>query len=467
VEWICQYNETPYQFMRRMAYDFGEFFYFDGVNLCYGRPSGGQEPIKVVYGQDCQDLQIGFELKAVGQSHLAWSSGEDKKLVKDAPKNIDGLSGFSDQLYQKSQRAFAKGLVPAPFRASQAQLLELGVKSHAAAEAADMYKVSGKSSRHELRVGATIHLFAHKVDESYQVGGEDLGHFIVTKVVHSMEGNGAYNNQFEAIPVNAPMLPMGEVEYPLAEAQPAVVMNNNDPLGQGRVRVRFHWSVDDTGTTDWIKVLTPDAGGSDKVSKNRGLVVIPEMGDLVMVNFRYGQPDQPFVVGSMHTGTKASGGGQGNNIKSLSSKSGNKLELNDKEGSVYLTDHGGVNMKFDGGGNATTNANANHAVNAGNSHTTGVGGKEDSPPQSLLHMDANGNITLDAKTSITLKVGDHYLSIDNNGKIQINGKDVIQTATNSPQIESKTTSISAKGGICHIESDQNITISGTNEVKLT
>jgi hypothetical protein len=186
--------------------------------------------------------------------------------------------------------------------------------------------------------------------------------------------------------------------------------------------------------------------------------VIPEVGDLVMVNFRYGQPDQPFVVGSMHTGTKASGGGPGNNIKSLSSKSGNKLELNDKEGSVYLTDHGGVNMKFDGGGNATTNANSNHTVNAGSTNVINVGAKENTPPQSLLKMDAAGNIVLDGKTSITFQVGGNKIVISKEGVvitaaegkiegIAETGEITIKSMTSNVTVESAGANASIKGSI--------------------
>jgi hypothetical protein len=46
-----------------------------------------------------------------------------------------------------------------------------------------------------------------------------------------------------------------------------------------------------------------------------------------MIGFQHQLPDRPFVMGSMFHGQVGGGGGQGNNVKSLSSKSGNKLEL--------------------------------------------------------------------------------------------------------------------------------------------
>jgi uncharacterized protein involved in type VI secretion and phage assembly len=448
VEWICQYNETPYQFMRRMAYDFGEFFYFDGVNLCYGRPDESKAPIKVVYGQDCQDLQIGFELKAVGQSHLAWSSGEGTKMVKEAPESIDGLSGFADQVYQKSQKTFAKGLVPSPFRASQGGMLEIGVKSHAAAEAANMYRVSATSSRHELRIGAIIHLFTNKVDENYKVQSEDLGYFIVTKVVHSMEGNGEYNNHFEAIPANTPMLPMENIEYPVAEAQPATVMFNDDPLNQGRIRVKFHWSTGDKGITDWIKVLTPDAGGSDKVSKNRGLVTIPDVKDIVMVDFRYGQPDQPFVTGSMHTGTKASGGGQDNHTKSLIGRSGAAVTIHDGHKSLQIKDGKGNTVHIHGNGEITIQSSAKVTVTTKD-----------------IVMNASNDVTISAGNNLTL----------NGSNVSINaatGKDgsggmLIAKAQKNVVVQSTEDSVNIMSNAKDIIFDAKVNLSAKAETQIT
>jgi type VI secretion system secreted protein VgrG len=33
-------------------------------------------------------------------------------------------------------------------------------------------------------------------------------------------------------------------------------------------------------------MMSPDAGGTDQITQNRGYVAIPEVGDQVMVNFR-------------------------------------------------------------------------------------------------------------------------------------------------------------------------------------
>ena len=86
------------------------------------------------------------------------------------------------------------------------------------------------------------------------------------------------------------------IPSPLAQPELGVVKKNDDPDGQGRVRVQLHWQEQDT-MTDWIQVMSPDGGSSDKVAKNRGFVFIPEVGDLVMVAYRDGNCDAPFRAG--------------------------------------------------------------------------------------------------------------------------------------------------------------------------
>jgi uncharacterized protein involved in type VI secretion and phage assembly len=79
----------------------------------------------------------------------------------------------------------------------------------------------------------------------------------------------------------------------------------------------------------WIRVMTPDAGSSNEVSKNRGMVFIPEIGDQVMLGFRYNDPNRPFVMGSIFNGTTGKGGGNKNYKKTIFTQSGHRIILDD------------------------------------------------------------------------------------------------------------------------------------------
>ena len=249
-----------------------------------------------------------------------------------------------------------------------------------------------------LRVGSVVSLYSSFLERVGNISKESLGNFIITEITHEVSQGSYYKNRFKAIPATIKALPSPKVRMPLAETQMATVLSNADPQGKGRVRVRMNWQTNGM-QTGWVRVMTPDGGSSDDVKSNRGFVFIPEVGDQVLLGFRHGDPARPYVLGSLFNGTTGGGGGQGNNCKSLTTRSGSSLKLDDSAGSVTLHDKGGVSMNFDGGGNSTLNAKATHSVSAGNNASVNVG-----KGVCLLNMDSAGNITLDGNSTITLSV---------------------------------------------------------------
>lgn len=203
--------------------------------------------------------------------------------------------------------------------------------------------------------------------------------------------------------------------------------------------------------------MTPNAGSSDKVSKNRGFMAIPEIGDQVIINFVHQHPDRPFVMGGMFHGGVGGGGGAGNNVKSLSSKSGNIICLNNGAG-IEIKDRNGNHVTLSGTGDITTFVSNDNKEDIGNNHTTNVATKtiiNVGKDQSVLTMDNSGNISLEGKTQIELKVGENKITIKQdsitisvgNGMLDMNSKDnALLVTQNNLSLHSKSdTSISATG----------------------
>ncbi|MBL0104979.1 MAG: hypothetical protein IPP51_15180 [Bacteroidetes bacterium] len=188
------------------------------------------------------------------------------------------------------------------------------------ASSARAMTVKGQSTVAELRPGCRY---------KFDLGG-NTPEFIILTVSHSSDHNGNYQNSFSAVPSKIEVPPYTDPHVIRRCAmQPAVVKDNKDSDKLGRVKVKFAWS----DFSPWMRISTPTSG------KDKGWHFIPEIGEQVMVNFEGDDVDKPFVSGSLYDGAAKSGlGDDDNDIKSLKTRSGNTVILNDKEGSITIQD---------------------------------------------------------------------------------------------------------------------------------
>ena len=398
-DYICQYEESDFDFIRRLAHQYQEWMYYDGTKLIFGKPKKLADPIRLEYGTTLSSLDIGLQTLARSEQVFSYHSGSDREMERMTPDQAIGHDKLSGGAFRASLGLFSK---PARQRAlprisDESELINyMGRKQ--AAETAETHYITAESQVPTLRVGSVVSLYSSFLERVGNISKESLGNFIITEITHEVSQGSYYKNRFKAIPATIKALPSPKVRMPLAETQMATVLSNADPQGKGRVRVRMNWQTNGM-QTGWVRVMTPDGGSSDDVKSNRGFVFIPEVGDQVLLGFRHGDPARPYVLGSLFNGTTGGGGGQGNNCKSLTTRSGSSLKLDDSAGSVTLHDKGGVSMNFDGGGNSTLKAKATHSVSAGNNASVNVG-----KGKCLLNMDSAGNITLDGNSTITLSV---------------------------------------------------------------
>ncbi len=167
-------------------------------------------------------------------------------------------------------------------------------------------------------------------------------------------------------------------------------------------------------------MMSPDAGGTDQITQNRGYVAVPEVGDQVMVGFEYHHPDFPFAMGGMFHGQVGLGGGVNNHIKSIQTRSGNKVIFNDAEGSIFIEDPSGNTYLMDGKGNITVTAPKNMTFNVGENLTVNVGQNMNTTvgadQSNIVGMNKTESITMNSSQSIgamkmTSVVGDASMMI--------------------------------------------------------
>lgn len=115
----------------------------------------------------------------------------------------------------------------------------------------------------------------------------------------------------------------------------AIVTNNKDPEGLGRVKVHFPWLSDDH-ESDWVRVASFMAGGG------RGGFFIPDVQDEVLVAFEHGDINRPIVIGSLWSvedkSPEKNEDGR-NNIKKIRTRSGNEIILDDSSGKERIEIH--------------------------------------------------------------------------------------------------------------------------------
>lgn len=107
----------------------------------------------------------------------------------------------------------------------------------------------------------------------------------------------------------------------------AIVTNNQDPDGLGRVKVKLPWMSDEV-ESNWARVVSPMAG------KERGFYCLPEVDDEVLIAFEHGAPEAIYVLGALWNGKdrppESNADGK-NNLRTLKSRSGHVIRLTDTD----------------------------------------------------------------------------------------------------------------------------------------
>ena len=444
-DYICQYEESDFDFIRRLAHQYQEWMYFDGTKLIFGKPRKLADPIRLEYGTTLSSLDIGLQTLARSEQVFSYHSGADREMQRMTPDLAYGHDKLAGEAFRASLGMFSK---PArqhalPRISNETELVNyMGRKQ--AAETAETHYITAESQVPTLRVGSVISLYSSFLERVGNLSEESLGNFIIIEITHEVSQGSYYKNRFKAIPATIKALPSPKVRMPLAETQMATVLSNADPQGKGRVRVRMNWQTDGM-QTGWVRVMTPDGGSSSDVKSNRGFVFIPEVGDQVLLGFRHGDPARPYVMGSLFNGTTGGGGLEGNHMKSLTTRSGHTIKLNDSLSSLGITikDIKGNSIHIDSvGDDIIINAKRNITINAGETFTVNCKNANILAEESI-NMNAEESIssisgedtTIQAGRSLTETASESYTLSASDSNVQVSNNHNVQASTISETAE--------------------------------
>jgi uncharacterized protein involved in type VI secretion and phage assembly len=328
LRYTVQYRESSYQFIRRLAEQRGEWFFYNGRKLVFGKYEPAKWTLK--HGVNLHNYAVDLLVSPAKGLHNYYDYRKSKLYTEEWPHAayakglVQEAASMSDRLYDQPSVYKSRERFSILARSELSRLVAV----YNQYVASGRVTVRGKSSLPAVRVGDTVRI----AERSY----------LVMKISHSYTGIGTYFNEFEGVAAETATAKVVLDHYPFCEAQRGVVTDHNDPKGLGRVKVRFDWQKNET--SPWLRVLTPYAGAG------KGFFLVPELNEEVWVEFEGANPELPYVAGALYNGASApEWSDEENNIKLVKTRSGHTIRLDDSSGKEQITiaDKVGNKITFD------------------------------------------------------------------------------------------------------------------------
>ncbi len=361
-----QYNSTDWDFLLTRAEANGKLVFTDGDRVKVKAPIFTTDPVCTLqFGATILELDAEIEarIQYSAVKSLTWDAAQQSVLEKEATEPNINTSGnlSSDDL------AAVVGLDY--YRLQHIAVSEEEAQAWADAQwlKSQMSKVSGRVKCEGI---ATVNL--GDIVTLSGVGDRYNGKVFVTGVRHDFDLVQGWKTHIQFGNVEKWLAEEHPISAPSASAllpsvnglQIGVVVSNEDPDGEHRVRVKMPL-VDAGEDGTWARVAAVDAGNE------RGFFFRPEVGDEVLLGFLNDDPRQAVMLGMLHSSANAAPlqGSDDNHQKVYQSRSkmklffddekkviqletpaGNKLTLSEEDKAIKLEDQNGNKITMDSDG---------------------------------------------------------------------------------------------------------------------
>jgi uncharacterized protein involved in type VI secretion and phage assembly len=318
-----QHGESDFDFLVRVADDQG----------CMVRPTSTGAEVRRGFADAGHELAWGTNLFALtshcrpanhGFKGAAYqvSDKRDHRFhgVRKAPPTTGGAAALVSAARQVASRMAGGGdpnVDEVASRAPRVGEYKAALERESARALGSTVLVEGTSSQVRLTAGDTVSIVP---GASWEL--PVTGTFGLVRVTHRFDGQ-QYGNEFTATPWAAYTSARRPPRRTVEGCVTAEVTANDDPKKLGRVRVRYRWQ-DKGKQTGWIRIAVPHAGSA------RGTIFTPEPGDEVLVAFEHGDPERPYVLGSLWNGKDLAP--QTPEVKRIVTRSGNTIQMTDTRG---------------------------------------------------------------------------------------------------------------------------------------
>jgi phage protein D len=192
-----------------------------------------------------------------------------------------------------------------------------------------------------------------------------------------------------------------------------IVTQNQDPDSLGRVRVKFP-ALSGDNESEWARVIGPAAG------KDRGLMMMPQVGDEVVIAFEHDDVHFPYVLGSVWHGKGKPG--------KLSQQDGSFVLQSDKF--MHVKSKDAISIKSDKdltievGGEIKEKASKDITVESDQAIKEKSGKEMTLEAGTELKIKAGTNVTIEASGNLDIKANGQ-LNIQSSAVVQIKGSQVM------------------------------------------
>jgi type VI secretion system secreted protein VgrG len=456
IDYVIQYRESDFDFLNRLSGEYHEWFYYDGKQLNFGKPDE-QKEIALFYGRDVNNLQYAMELAPIKHKRFAYNPKQDEMLQSESTGKAEGSPDLAHAI-QASNKMFSKTFnQPSLIRVDNSGDIKSYVENEEKANVSGLLKVHASGDNAGLGIGSLAEI-TMSIRQEMAFTTQSLGKFLITSINHQIDGVGKYHNTFEGLVATTERLSVKNYTKPNADMQLADVIDNNDPQGQGRIKVKFKWECKTNDITEWLRVVSPNAGTGQR-GANRGFFAIPEIDDQVMVAFEEGNIARPIVIGSVYHSNNVDSKPQiKNHLKSLMTRSGHLVEFDDNEATqgIKITDiHNNIIHIDTNGNNITITALENMTLNCKNMQINVAENMSTSVGQNMANtvgMNRADSVGMSATESVgTIK----STTVGGNMNLMVTGQ-LMEMIEGDVHSETKMERNEISAGIMNISSDESI-----------
>jgi phage protein D len=303
-EFLQQSNETDWEFVRRLASMLEyEAFVEDTYLMFRPIPKGAPPPpLELEYGENTSNgsatrLHSFYpRASAAQQVKTVVVHGWDPfQKVKIEGRHTIPSGGSGIGIQRSTADVFGDAtlrIVDAPV-STQGEAVDLA-RSVGAYLTGSFVSAFGTCEGHPaIKAGTVLNIKG--------LGPDFGGEYRVSSVTHVYGGPTGYQTTFEVLG----RLPRDllDLSRPVARSTwgdtlvVGIVTNNQDPeRNLARVRVKYPTLDGEQNEGAWARVVAVGAG------KNRGQLMLPQVGDEVLVGFEGGDPNKPYVLGALWNG---------------------------------------------------------------------------------------------------------------------------------------------------------------------